>query len=332
MKITESTVALATQRSYSAQRQTVFNIQLEHASAQPARQEVTLSDTGKTQSAEAIDTEQALENDPRLLLIKSLIEGITGRTIQFFHGALGSSETSVPAQATAQPANVSQQGGIAIDYRASYEENESVQFQATGIIRTADGREIEFSAELAMSRSYRQEISFSAASGSLARPKKDPLVINYAAPAATLSEQTFTFDIDTDGQTDNISLLNAGSAFLALDRNRDNRINDGNELFGTQSGDGFADLAKLDGDNNHWLDENDAVFAQLRLWIKDANGADQLVDLPSQDIGAIYLGNAKADFSLNNAQNRELGQARAAGIYLNEDGSGGTVQQIDLAV
>lgn len=333
MKIAESTVALATQRSYSSQRQTDLNIQIEEAGTATPRPEVSLSDAGKAQAAQAVDPEEALENDPRYQLIKTLVEFLTGKEFKLFHGKLGTAgETGAPTQTSPQTLETTPEGGVAIDYRETFEESESVQFQAAGIIKTSDGMEIEFNAELLMSRSFRQEISFSAASGSLARPKKDPLVINYDAPAATLSSQTFAFDIDADGQKDNISQLNAGSAFLVLDRNQDSKVNDGRELFGTQSGDGFADLAKLDGDGNRWIDENDAVFAQLRLWIKDASGADKLVDLKSLGIGAIYLGNAKADFSLNNAQNQELGQARAAGIYLNEDGSGGTVQQIDLAV
>lgn len=332
MKITESTVALATQRSYSSQQHTELSIQVEQAAADTARPEVSLSDAGKTQAAQAVNVDEALESDPRYLLIKFLVETLTGREIKLFHGKRNSlSEVSAqPQPSSTQTTATPVQGGVAIDYREVREENEAVQFQAAGIIKTSDGREIEFSAELSMSRSYRQEVSFSAASGSLARPKKDPLVLNYGAPAATLSEQTFAFDIDADGQKDNISLLNAGSAFLARDLNQDGKVNDGQELFGTQSGDGFADLAKLDADGNHWIDENDVAFAQLQLWIKDSSGADKLLDLQSLGIGAIYLGNAKADFSLNDAQNRELGQARAAGIYLNDNGSGGTVQQIDL--
>ncbi|SFN70521.1 hypothetical protein SAMN05660284_02083 [Formivibrio citricus] len=333
MKIAESTVALATQRSYSSQHQTELNIQIEEAGTAAPRPEVSLSETGKAKAAQAVDPEEALENDPRYQLVKILVEFLTGKEMKLFHGRLGIAKgTAAPTQASPQAVEATPEGGIAIDYREVYEESESVQFQAAGIIKTSDGKEIEFSAELVMSRSFREELSFSAASGSLARPKKDPLVINYNAPAATLSEQTFAFDLDADGQKDNISLLNAGSAFLVLDRNGDGKVNDGRELFGPQSGDGFADLANLDGDGNRWIDENDAAFAQLRLWIKDASGTDKLVNLQSQGIGAIYLGNAKADFSLNNAQNQELGQARAAGIYLNEDGSGGTVQQIDLAV
>ena len=36
-----------------------------------------------------------------------------------------------------------------------------------------------------------------------------------------------------------------GSRFLALDKNNDGIINNGSELFGTESGNGFIDLKKI---------------------------------------------------------------------------------------
>lgn len=344
MKITSSTVALAAQRSYQEQHQTALNIRIEQRGVPAQRQQVELSDAGKTlaaETAEASATDAVAGEqetiDPKLLLIKTLVEALTGHEFKLFGMKLQDPEQAaaqMPATGVQQNVAVTQEneGGFAIDYREVYEESEAVSFRAAGIIRTADGREIEFRAELDMARSYREEFSFSAATGSLAREKKDPLVLNYAASAATLSSQTFAFDIDSDGQRDNISLLNAGSAFLALDRNQDGKVNDGSELFGARSGDGFADLAGFDSDSNGWIDEGDAVFAKLKLWIKDDSGTDKLVDLKSSGVGALYLGRASTDFSLTGAGNQELGQTRATGIYLNENGSGGTLQQVDLAV
>ncbi|HSI22686.1 MAG TPA: hypothetical protein VK959_06660 [Methylophilaceae bacterium] len=37
-------------------------------------------------------------------------------------------------------------------------------------------------------------------------------------------------------------------------------------------------------------------------------------------------------FSLNTATNQNLGLLRATGVYLNENGTAGTLQQVDLAV
>ena len=62
-----------------------------------------------------------------------------------------------------------------------------------------------------------------------------------------------------------------------MDRNGDGKINDGSELFGTKSGDGFKDLASYDADGNGWIDENDAIFSQLKIWTKDEDGKDKLI-------------------------------------------------------
>lgn len=211
------------------------------------------------------------------------------------------------------------------------EERESSSFYSSGTVRTADGRTIEFDIEAEMSRSFAEhsavEIDFGAVR------LMDPLVINLDGGTAEVSDQKFFFDIDCDGELDNISLLAKGCGFLALDRNGDGRIDDGSELFGAKSGDGFGELAVFDLDGNGWLDGNDEVFNRLRIWTKDESGNDRLVALGAAGIGAIYLGHAATRFSLNSAEDNETNAVvRSSGIYLNEDGSAGILQQIDLAV
>jgi hypothetical protein len=160
----------------------------------------------------------------------------------------------------------------------------------------------------------------------------DPLVVNFAGTAAQLSDVTFDFDLDGDGQTERLPALGSGSGFLTVDLNGDGKINDGGELFGPLSGDGFADLAQYDGDGNRWIDEADPIFGRLRLWQPDADGAGTLVTLSQKQVGAIYLGQAETPFAVKNAQNELLGQVVSSGIYLAETGGVGSVQQVDLAV
>ena len=159
----------------------------------------------------------------------------------------------------------------------------------------------------------------------------DPLVINVGSACAMLSDQTFRFDLDTDGEADDISLLEKGSGFLALDHNEDGIINDGSELFGVKSGNGFEDLRAYDTDGNGWIDENDEVFEKLRVWYKHADGTDELIDLKTADVGAIFLGHEQTDFSLYGAGMRMNGMIRATGMFLKESGSAGTIQHVDLA-
>lgn len=208
-------------------------------------------------------------------------------------------------------------------------ECESSRFSANGVICTADGRSIDFTFDLAMSREFRSERK-EVSSGTATL--RDPLVINFGGKAAELADTRFDFDLDSDGRFDSIPGLAGGSAFLVLDRNGDGRVNDGRELFGAGSGDGFADLALLDDDGNHWIDEADAAFAALKLWAPDAHGEGRLRGLGDSGLGAIYLGATETPFSLKDGENHLRGQVRSSGVYLREDGGVGSLQQIDLAV
>lgn len=211
-----------------------------------------------------------------------------------------------------------------------FTDREVTCFSTTGSVQTADGRCIDFHLNLEMSREFTQ------ATATQFNRKTfcvDPLVINLGDSPASFSDQTFFFDLNSDGREEELAQLSAGSGFLALDKNGDGRINDGSELFGTQSGDGFKDLAAYDRDGNGWIDENDSVFKDLKIWTKDADGSHRLIAIGEAGIGAIYLGNASTQFSLNDSEtNRTQGIIRSTGIFLKEDGGVGTVQHVDYVV
>lgn len=157
----------------------------------------------------------------------------------------------------------------------------------------------------------------------------DPLVINFDGEMPGLDTQTFDFDIDMNGESDQISMLKKGNGFLALDKNNNGTIDDGFELFGTQNGNGFSDLKRFDSDHNGWIDENDPILDKLRIW-KRSEGENELLALGEVGIGAIYLGNTKGNFDIRDDE-KTLGRIKANGLYLNENGTSGFISQIDFA-
>lgn len=87
------------------------------------------------------------------------------------------------------------------------------------------------------------------------------------------------------------------------------------------------------GTGSGWIDENDSIYSQLKIWTKDENGKDHLIDLKDADVGAIYLGNADTQFSLKNDKNKLKGEIKKTGIYLKEStGAVGTLNHVDLVV
>ncbi|MFZ4700816.1 MAG: hypothetical protein ACOYMG_12270 [Candidatus Methylumidiphilus sp.] len=300
----------------------------------PATEQVTLSSAGQAKLAnEASSINQAAsdaQNDPKLQLIIAMIEKITGRKVKLLDAShLGSAPSATPSTPGVQRSNA----GFGMEYSrlVSHSESEQTTFQAVGIVKTQDNKSINFSLSLNMQYQYSETSSTSIRIGSAAR-LTDPLVVNFSGTAAQLSEQRFAFDLNSDGQAEQINTLASGSGFLALDLNSDGKINDGKELFGPVTGNGFSELAAHDSDRNSWIDESDAVFQQLQVWTKDAAGNEALNGLASMGIGAISLRSVATPFDIKSTANEVLGTVRSSGVSLNENGTVGSVQQIDLTI
>ena len=209
-------------------------------------------------------------------------------------------------------------------------ESEEVSFRAAGCAVTEDGRSIEFDLSLMMSSVFVQATRMSVPS--LGSALTDPLVVNVGRAVTEVADQTFRFDLDADGEEEDVTALKKGCGFLALDKNGDGVINDGSELFGAKSGDGFGDLKEYDLDGNGWIDENDEVFSKLRVWYKNGDGEEELVDLKEADIGAIFLGEQRTDMTMRGSDMNVGGMMRSTGFFLKESGGMGTIQHVDLAV
>lgn len=210
-----------------------------------------------------------------------------------------------------------------------YMQEQSASFQTQGQVVTADGRTIDFNLNVHMSSRfeayYKESFDIQKAVNLC-----DPLVINLDSSPATVSDQTFYFDLDGDGVEEDIHKLNSGSGYLALDKNNDGKINDGNELFGTASGDGFADLAKYDEDGNGWIDENDAIWNHLKIWMQTEQGP-QLYSLADKGVGAICLNRMPTYYTQYDKDGEVSAVVRSTGMFLYENGAAGSMQHLDLA-
>jgi hypothetical protein len=342
MKIANATLSMQSQHAATAWRQTSESLRATVA-LPPV---VQISEAGKTTQAtetKAIDdSADAVEHDPKLLMIRRMIELFTGRAVRVFNPKEIEGSKAAPAT-NSPPVNASPQGAspnTSVDYRFDevHQEREATTFSAQGTVQTADGRQIAFQLNLAMARQYREETHIAVHVGTVANPapqpakRKDPLVINFAGNAAQLTDQHFQFDLNADGRKESLAMLAAGSGYLALDKNGNGAIDSGNELFGPATGHGFAELAQYDQDGNGWIDENDAIYAKLRVWTPDATNAGMLTTLQDHQVGALYLGELATPFELRGQQNGNLGAVRASGIYLSQNGQAGTLQEIDLTI
>ncbi|MEW6514924.1 MAG: hypothetical protein AB1443_13100 [Pseudomonadota bacterium] len=289
--------------------------------------------------AQAIESAcEAAENDPFIVLIKRMLELLTGeeiRTIDLDDFAASIRRVETQSSTTELAATSSGQAGwgVEYDYHATYEEFEQTTFSAAGTIRTADGQEISFTLDLQMTRSYREETNVSVRAGDAVR--KDPLVVNFdgtAAQLAGLNGRHFKFDLDGDGKQETLPLFASGSGYLALDLNGNGKIDAGRELFGPGTGNGFEELARLDEDGNGWIDESDSSYDRLSVWTPAAEDNGSLKSLAELGIGALGLAHVASPFALRGSDNADLGVVKASGVYLTEAGQAGSLQEIDLTV
>jgi len=351
MKIDSSAITLASRHSYTqetgrTERLLVWTDRPAEAETPDAAVAVSISDAARAalRQSQAVPVAAAAEDEgvtvelsdkdeQRLALLETMLSALTGKKIRFLvPGKLKLEGDKVKislARSNGVTATVRQGWGIEYDLHEYYREKESLDVQAAGRITTADGREIEFAFDFALSREYSREsaLGFRAGDARLV----DPLVLNLSGGPARLTAATYDFDLDGDGTAESISFVDSGSGFLALDRNADGIINDGRELFGPVSGDGFADLAVYDEDSNGWIDESDSVFNDLRVWMKDEQGNDVLLALGQAGVGAVYLGSVAAQYAYKEAEQLR-GQNEKVGLFVRENGTVGSVQQINLAV
>ena len=273
-----------------------------------------------------------LEAGSELEMFKVLMEKLLKHKVDIE----GFEEAEFTGVSIENPGNAARQSpsagfSLAYDYHESFYESESTSFAAQGVVKTADGKEINFQVGLDMSREYYREENISIRMGDAAN-LVDPLVVNFNGAAADLTDAKFSFDLTADGETEEMSFLKSNSGFLAFDKNGNGSIDDGSELFGPTTGDGFAELAEYDEDKNLFIDEADSIYSKLSVYNKDSEGNDVVRSLSDTGVGAIYLGRVDTEFSINDTQNQQKGQIRETGIYLEEDGGVGTIQEIDVAV
>lgn len=324
MKIESAQIAM--QGSHLAFERERLSVTIERWTS---RSDQGLPATSHSESAVPANEGEGLD-DPRLLLLRTMIEKMLGIRIRL----LSAADLEAP-EATYAPTpsrGVPPQGdGMSVSVRGERMEYEQVGFAAAGVVRTADGREIRFEVAFEMERSFTERFALDLRSGAR-RELKDPLILDFAGTGAGLSDVRFAFDLDADGTQDEVPVPIGGRGFVAFDRNGNGRIDDGRELFGPTSGNGFAELAALDADGNGWIDEADPAFTQLRLWQPDAEGKGTVLTLAEAGVGALSLASVNTPFALRNAANETLGLMRQSGVYLNENGSAGTISQIDLSV
>ncbi len=286
-----------------------------------------------------IETEQAEIDEFKLMqfkfsLLKVLIERLTGKSIDVYDAEelsasiekIGKENQGIPSNSTGT--NNRPAYGVIYRRETSKYEAEKVDFNLQARVITQDGEEIEIDIDISMQYEMLQSEELEIRAGDAKRI--DPIVINFDGKGIELTQRQFSFDIDLDGEQDNIAFTTPGSGFLAVDENLNGYIDDGSELFGPESGHGFDELNDYDDDGNMFLDEQDQIFSALKVWVKDQTGSDRLLALGEVGIEAIYLGYVDSQLQLVDKKETVVGHLTGNSFYIDDNGEAGLVQEVDL--
>lgn len=279
----------------------------------------------------------------KVQIMKDIIEAMTGKKIDLLDpGKITDSqdkEASSDSSSTEEIATESSKSsspsipdwGLDYYYKETNYTKEGIAFSGSGTVTTDSGEKIAFNMSLEMSREKYDELSVSIKDGAAL---VDPLMINLDGSGAGFFDSKFEFDLNNDGTMETISTPSSGTGFLAYDKNGNGIIDDGSELFGPSSGNGFQELAELDEDGNGWIDENDLAFTKLKFWQKDGEGNDLVSSLLEAGIGALYTKQASTQYDITSKSGAMDGavaaQLKETGIFLKENGGGGFIQEVDL--
>ena len=337
MRIQSSELSLQAAHARRDARQERVELEVWRAPAAAPRPD-TVSLSERAIASGALPSPAAIDDDalpPQLALIRQVLEDLFGLQIEIYQPDADpqvASDEAPPAESTISRAPADG-GGFELRRVRTREESEHLQVDVQGRVVTADGRRIDLSLHLDLQRQWRETRTEVITREGVEAPKrKDPLVINFSGPAAFESGR-IEFDLDADGVAESIPNVTAASGFLALDRDGSGTIDDGRELFGARSGDGFAELAALDDDGNGWIDETDRAWQTLRIWRRDASGSDRLQTLAQAGVGALHVGAVQGAFEYRDAAQAPIAENRATGLWLREsDGVAGSLQQLDFFV
>jgi hypothetical protein len=163
----------------------------------------------------------------------------------------------------------------------------------------------------------------------------DPLVLDLdgdGLETVAIGDQAVYFDVDGDFFGERTGWLKGDDGFLTLDLNRNGRIDDIGEMFGSRSDSGFGDLSALDSNRDGAITAADSDFGRLTVWQdRDQDGltdAGELKTLTELGIARIGIAGATA-INITTPQGTLL---RAENTFTRTNGTTGAVLEAVFAM
>lgn len=185
--------------------------------------------------------------------------------------------------------------------------------------------QFQYSAESAYTYTSYRQVDLSAL--------KDPLIIQFADTPLGKVKDTTEFDLFGDQTLEQLPIFDGDVGYLVYDKNRNGEADNGNELFGPQTGHGFNELAALDDDGNGFIDENDSAYDDLFIWQPNANrSSGNYVSLREIGIIGISTQAHETPFTFLDRQGNVKAQMRYSSIAFDKHYQARGIHQVDVAI
>jgi len=163
---------------------------------------------------------------------------------------------------------------------------------------------------------------------------KDPLIVQFGSQGLGAIIGQKDFAINKDDIIDNLPLFSGDVGYLVFDKNNNQQADNGSELFGPKTGQGFAELALLDSNKNGFIDAEDQQFEQLYLWQPSESNtqAEQWLSLKEAKIQAISLSAINTPFDFYDQQGQIQAKLRQSSFAISDEGYGRGVHQVDVRI
>ncbi|MFT5756766.1 MAG: hypothetical protein ACI9LM_001487 [Alteromonadaceae bacterium] len=188
-----------------------------------------------------------------------------------------------------------------------------------------NGKQLSLDYSFTLAREKIKYTSFETTAAAL----KDPLIVQFGEQSLGEISGQESFDINQDHKMDNLPVFLGDVGYLVYDKNANNKADNGSELFGPTSGNGFNELAQLDENNNGFLDKEDSAYQKLYLWQPDKNTWLSLADA---GIEAINTDAIATPYTFYDKDDVVQAQLRNSSFAVSESGRGLGVHQVDVRI
>ncbi len=342
-------ISLNQQQQYQLNQSTTRKISSSPVNNSPARRQVLSPDLAQLNSLNSKNKKKSSSEDvyqrplaANVSLMKMILDRLFGQDFaldnsQFNYDKISaeiqSSNSSfyqaiqMNTQADLNVQSMTNEQPVLVTERVVEQQSLSYQMQAQLSI---DKQEISIEYQLDLSSNYTRINSFKSSAAAL----KDPLIIQFGNQSLGNIKEKVQFDVNNDSQMNSLPVFSGDVGYLVFDKNNNQKVDNGSELFGPNTGNGFAELATLDSNNNGFFDPQDQNFQQVFIWQPSTKSREDnnLISLSQAGITAIYLTPINTPFNFRDNNGEVSAQLRQSSFAIKENKQALGVHQLDLQI